>query len=90
MLAKAVATQPRRSPQEIMESFRAMAPPLRPEEPAGWSTVDEFLAEKHLDAAWDENRVTDAERTAWLERLARFEIQPAELQAFVASRRPAP
>lgn len=90
VLALAVAPRPRRSPEEIMESFRAMAPPPRPGEPAGWSGVDEFLAEKRLEAAWENDRVTDAERSEWLGRLARFEIQPAELEAFVASRTPAP
>ena len=81
-----VEARPRRSVDEILESFRAMAPPPRPGEPAGWSGVDEFLAEKHLEAAWEDDRVTDDERRDWLGRLERFEIWPAELEAFVKSR----
>lgn len=78
----------RRSPEDILASFRAMAPPPRPGEPAGWSGVDEFLAEKHLDAAWEDERVTDEERRDWLDRLGLFEVWPAELEAFVQSRTP--
>lgn len=78
----------RRSADEILESFRAMAPPRRIGEPDGWSGVDEFLAEKHLEGAWEDERVTDEERQAWLARLGRFEIWPAELEAFVQSRTP--
>lgn len=88
VLAKAVEARPRRDPKDIIESFRAMAPPPRPGEPAGWSGVDEFLAEKRLEAAWEGGRVTGDERANWLDRLARFEIWPDELEAFVASRTP--
>ena len=58
--------------------------------PAGWSIVDEFLAEKHLDAAWEDGRVSSEERLQWRARLERYEVQPAELETFVASRTPNP
>jgi prevent-host-death family protein len=83
-----VEPRTRRSADDILASFRAMAPPRRPGEPDGWSGVDEFLAEKHLEAAWEDERVTDEERQQWLARLERFEIWPADLEAFVQSRAP--
>ena len=87
VLAASVDRRP--TPEEsrrVLEAFWAMSPPKRPGEPEGWSGVDEFLAEKHLEAAWENGAVTSEERNAWLDRLERFEIQPDELEAFVASR----
>jgi antitoxin FitA len=56
--------------------------------PKGWSMVDQDVAERHLEGAWEDRRVTDAERQDWLDRLHAFEVCPAELEAFVASRTP--
>lgn len=87
VLAASVApAAARRAKEDVLEAFWAMRPPLRPGEPEGWSGVDEFLAEKHLDAAWENGRVTDEERRSWLDRLGRFEIRPAAIEAFLASR----
>jgi plasmid stability protein len=55
-------------------------------EPEGWSGTDEFLAEKHLEAIWENGWVTNAERRHWLDRLGRFEVWPEELEALVAER----
>ena len=87
VLAASVDRRP--TPEEsrrVLEAFWATSPPKRAGEPEGWSCVDEFLAEKHLEAAWENGVVTSEERNAWLDRLERFEIQPEELEAFVASR----
>ena len=87
VLAASVDRRP--TPEEsrrVLEAFWATSPPKRTGEPEGWSGVDEFLAEKHLEAAWENGAVTSEERNAWLDRLERFEIQPDELEAFVASR----
>jgi plasmid stability protein len=54
--------------------------------PAGWSFVDQHLAERRLEAAWEDGRVTNEERLDWLDRLERFSALPAELESFVASR----
>lgn len=66
--------------------LQAMGDKLKKRLPEGWSVVDEFLAEKHLEGAWENGLVSDDERAAWRERLGRYEIQPAELEAFVAGR----
>lgn len=87
VLAASVDRRP--TPEEkarALAALWALDPGPRPGEPAGWSTVDEFLAEKHLEAAWENGFVTSAERQAWLARIERFEIQPEELEAFVAAR----
>ncbi|MBX3483792.1 hypothetical protein [Phenylobacterium sp.] len=56
--------------------------------PDGWSSTDAFLAERRLEAAWEDGRVTDAERLDWMARLERFEATPDTLEAFVLSRTP--
>jgi hypothetical protein len=92
--ARAVLSQavtPRVDParaRQVFDRFWATQPPPRPNEPPGWSAVDEFLAEKHLEAAWENDFVTAEERQAWLGRLERFEVLPGDVEAFVASRVP--
>lgn len=71
---------------QAIEALWALDPGPRPGEPAGWSTADEFLAEKRLEAAWENGFVTSAERQTWLDRLEKFEIVPADMEAFVAER----
>ena len=87
VLAASVGRRPSEAQKaQILADFWALRPGRRRGEPDGWSGVDEFLAEKHLEGAWENGIVTDEERGAWLVRLGRFEIQPSELEAFVASR----
>jgi hypothetical protein len=50
--------------------------------------VDAYLAERRLEGAWEDGRVTDEERRSWLDRLERFEASPRDLEAFVAGRTP--
>ena len=66
---------------EMGREWRAQSNP-----PDGWSFVDQDVAERRLEGAWEDGRVSDRERLAWLARLNKFEITPDELQAFVASR----
>jgi plasmid stability protein len=87
VLAASVGQRPSEAQKaRILADFWAMNPGPRPGEPEGWSVVDEFLAERRLEGAWENELVTDGERAAWLGRLGRFEIEPSELEAFVASR----
>jgi plasmid stability protein len=74
---------------EALARLRAMKPAIDRGEPEGWSGADEFLAEKHLDAAWDAGSVSDEERRMWLDRLERFEVWPRDIEAFLADRRAA-
>lgn len=55
--------------------------------PAGWSLSDELIAERRLEAAQENGFITSDERQDWLERLSRFEAWPAEVDAFLATRR---
>lgn len=69
-----------------LAALRGMKPLQKRSTPVGWSEVDEFLAEKHLEAAWEAEQVSGEERQLWRQRLEGFEIWPAEFEAFVASR----
>lgn len=71
---------------EAIARLQAMKPMIDRGEPQGWSGVDEFLSEKHLDAAWDIGRVSDEERQSWLDKLERFEVWPKDIEAFLADR----
>ena len=71
---------------EAIRRLQEIGAEIKKAKPEGWSGVDEFLAEKHLEGAWEFGRVTNAEREAWLGQIERYEVTPAELEAFVASR----
>ena|SRR6185312_2576181 len=79
----------RLSPEEILKRFRRLKPAVQRKFPAGWSQLDEDLAEGHLDAAWENGFLSDEERRSWADRLGRFEVWPDEVEAFIASRLPA-
>jgi prevent-host-death family protein len=81
-----VEASPRKTPEEILESFWQLNASLEDRSPPGWSHVDAFNAERRLEGLWENEKVTNAERRAWLDRLERFEVWPADLEAFVAER----
>jgi plasmid stability protein len=88
VLQNAVARRPSEATRKAaLARLRSMKPLVDRGEPPGWSVVDEFLAEKHLDSAWENARVTDQERTTWRARLERFEVWPSEVEAFLEGRR---
>ena len=72
--------------REALARLQAMAPRSPRTFPEGWSQRDEDLADGHLEGAWENGLVSDAERRNWADRLERFEVWPAELEAFLASR----
>ena len=78
------------SSEQLRAAFEEMARPIKARQPAGWSGVDAYLAERRLEGAWEDGRVTNEERKAWLESLERFEREPSDLEAFLASRTPRP
>ena len=57
-------------------------------EPKGWSAVDQVVAERRLEGAWEDGRISNEERLHWLERLQNYQSWPDALEAFVASRTP--
>ena len=72
--------------REALARLRAMAPRVRRTFPEGWSQLDEDLADGHLEGAWENGLVSDEERRGWADRLERFEVWPAELETFLATR----
>ena len=74
------------SKAEILESFRLLNAGVKDDAPAGWSHVDAFLAEKHLEGFWENGHVTDDERNGWLDKLERYEVSPQQVEAFLAER----
>jgi plasmid stability protein len=88
VLQAAVAPKPTEGARaEALARLRTMKPSIDRGEPEGWSGVDEFLAEKHLEAAWDAGSVSDEERRMWLDRLERFEVWPKDIETFLTERR---
>lgn len=74
------------SPEEIIERFRQMNAELEDHSPSGWSHVDAFLAEKHLEGFWESEMVTTDERRYWLDRLERYDVWPQAIEDFLAER----
>lgn len=92
VLQAAVARKPTAAERrQAIAELQAMGAEVRVKsgEPEGWSGVDEFLAEKRLEGAWEAGLVSDEERRGWLDRLGRFEVWPNEIETFVADRRSA-
>jgi len=89
VLQAAVARKPSEAERKrAIVELQALGAALRAKrgEPEGWSGVDEFLAERRLEAAWEAGAVSDEERLGWLDRLGRFEVWPKDVEAFVAAR----
>lgn len=74
------------SAEDVLERFRQMNVAVKDNSPAGWSHVDAFLAEKHLEGFWENGRVTTQERSDWLDRLERYEVWPQVIEDFLAGR----
>ena len=89
VLQTAVTRRPTEAERaKAIAELQAMGAEVRAKrgEPEGWSGVDEFLAEKRLEGAWESGRVSDNERRSWLTRLERFEVWPEDIEVFVANR----
>ena len=76
----------KKSAADVLERFRQMNALVRDDSPEGWSHVDAFLAEKHLEGFWENGRVTAQERSDWLDRLERYEVWPLAVEDFLAGR----
>lgn len=50
--------------------------------PEGWSVVDELIAERRLEAAFETGAISAQERFDQLERLHRFELWPKDVETF--------
>jgi plasmid stability protein len=87
VLQAAVARKPTEAERkQAIAELQAMEPAITRDFPAGWSQLDEDLAEGHLEAAWENGFVSDDEWQSWADRLQRFEVWPQDVEAFVASR----
>jgi hypothetical protein len=87
VLQAAVGRRPTKAQRaRAIAELQGFGAELKKRLPEGWSIADEFLAEKHLDAAWQAGQVSHDERRLWLDQLGRFEIWPEQLEALVAAR----
>jgi plasmid stability protein len=71
---------------QAIAALQALGDEVAARLPDGWSLVDELVAERRLEAAAETGAVTVDERQQWMERLSRFEVWPAEVEAFLATR----
>ena len=84
--AGVVAVVDPKSRESAWAELAEMAREFAHREPEGWSVVDQVIAERRLEGAWEDGRVSDEERSDWLERLRTFKYSPTDLEAFVVSR----
>lgn len=75
--------------RKALAELRAMGAELKARLPEGWSLVDELIAERRLEAAFETGAISTEERFDMLEKLHRFELWPAEVQAFAEGRQAA-
>lgn len=71
---------------QALQRLQSMRPSFQRPFPAGWSQLEEDLADGHLEGAWENGFVSDDERQTWARRLERFEVWPADVEAFLAGR----
>lgn len=71
---------------QALQRLQSMRPLFQRPFPAGWSQLEEDLADGHLEGAWENGFVSDDERQTWARRLERFEVWPADVEAFLAGR----
>lgn len=72
--------------ERALDELEAMGAAARRAAPDGWSFTDQYLAERRLEAAADDGRVSVGERLDWEDRLARYVSTPAELERFIQER----
>ena len=71
---------------QALQRLQSMRPSFQRAFPVGWSQTDEDLADGHLEGAWENGLVSDDERQLWAGRLARFEVWPEDVEAFLTTR----
>jgi plasmid stability protein len=87
VLRTGVARKPTEAERkQAVAELQAMGAEIKNRLPEGWSLVDELIAERRLEAAWESGRVTSDERSDQLTRLHRHEIWPKDVESFALSR----
>jgi plasmid stability protein len=71
---------------EALAALRRYGAKLKRKLPKDWSVVDELLAERRLAAAREAGVLTSDEARNLLDRMAAFEVQPAEVKAIAEAR----
>lgn len=69
-----------------LAALRRYGARLKSELPQGWSVVDELLAERRLDAAYEAGALTGEEVRDLLDRMSAFKVKPADVAALAAAR----
>lgn len=87
LLQAAVVRKPSQAERAAaLMRLQTLEPATKRNLPEGWSQLEEDLADGHLEGAWENGLVSDDERRAWADRLERFEVWPADVEAFVRDR----
>jgi plasmid stability protein len=87
VLQAAVASRPTETQRrQAIARLQAMGAEIAAQLPEGWSLVDELIAERRLEAAWECDLVRSAERSDYLARLHSREIWPKDVESFALSR----
>ncbi|MCC7266726.1 MAG: hypothetical protein IT546_05215 [Caulobacteraceae bacterium] len=88
LLRAAVAPETARPPidpaaaKAALERLWSKSAEIKARLPEGWSVVDELIAERRLEAAFETGAISAQERFDRLEKLQRFELWPKEVEAF--------
>ena len=85
----AAAMEPRPTEAErrrAIDDLQAMGRRIAQTLPPGWLVSEELIAERRLQAAFEIGRVSADERRDYLERLARHDIWPKDVEQFAMSR----
>ena len=87
VLQAAVAPKPSEDDRKAAISrLRAVVPLSQRILPEGWSQLDEDVTDGHLEAARENGFISAEEFRTWADRLVRFEVWPADAEAFIAGR----
>ena len=69
-----------------LAALRQYGASLKDKLPDGWSVVDELLAERRLDAAYEAGVLSGEEVRELLDRMSAFKVKPAAVAALVEAR----
>jgi plasmid stability protein len=69
-----------------LAALRQYGSSLKSKAPEGWSVVDELLAERRLDAAYEAGVLSGEEVRDLSDRMSAFKVKPADVSALAEAR----
>ena len=85
----AAAVKPRATEEErrrAIDDLQAMGRAIAKTLPPGWLVSEELIAERRLQAAFEMGRISAEEQRDYLNRLARHDVWPKEVEQFAMRR----